>query len=72
MMGVGVIEMIAGVIVALKPKIGGMIVGLWLCGIVANLLLLGEYYDIALRDVGLAFGAFALARLAATVERRGM
>jgi hypothetical protein len=71
MMGVGVIEMIAGIIVAVKPKIGGVIVGLWLCGIIVNLLVLGRFYDVALRDLGLALGAFALSRLAATVERRG-
>jgi hypothetical protein len=70
MMGVGVVEIVAGLIVALKPKIGGVIVGLWLCGIIVNLLLLGKFYDVALRDLGLALGAFALARLAATVERR--
>jgi hypothetical protein len=70
MMGVGVIEMIAGLIVAVKPKIGGVIVGLWLCGIIVNLLILGKFYDIALRDLGLALGAFALSRLAATVEDR--
>jgi hypothetical protein len=70
MMGVGVVEIIAGLIVAVKPKIGGVIVGLWLCGIIVNLLLLGKFYDVALRDLGLALGAFALARLASTVERR--
>ena len=70
MMGVGVIEIVAGVIVALKPKIGGVIVGLWLCGIIVNLLFLGKFYDVALRDLGLALGAFALARLAVTVDRR--
>lgn len=70
MMGVGVIEIVAGLLVAFAPKIGGAIVGLWLCGIIVNLLMLGQYYDIALRDFGLALGAFALARLAVTVERR--
>jgi hypothetical protein len=61
---VGVIEMVAGVIVAISPRVGGWIVGLWLWGIVANLLLCDRYYDIALRDFGLSLGAFALARLA--------
>jgi hypothetical protein len=70
MMGAGVVEMIAGLIVAVKPKIGGVIVGLWLCGIIVNLLMIGKFYDVALRDLGLALGAFALARLAVTVERR--
>jgi len=63
MLGVGLIEVLAGVVVAFAPRIGGWIVGLWLCGIVVNLLLLGTYFDVALRDFGLALGAFALARL---------
>ena len=71
MIGVGVVEIIAGIIVAVKPKIGGIIVGLWLCGIIVNLLMLGKFYDVALRDLGLALGAFALSRLAATIEDRG-
>ena len=70
MLSVGVIEMAAGVLVAIKPSIGAWVVGLWLLGIVANLLLLGSYFDIALRDLGLALGAFALARLAIDHERR--
>lgn len=60
---VGVIEIIAGIIVFVKPRIGGIIVGCWLLAIVINLLLLGEYYDVALRDVVLSIGAFALAKL---------
>jgi hypothetical protein len=63
MLGVGMIEMLAGVLVAFAPRVGGWVVGAWLCGIVLNLLLLGTYFDIALRDFGLALGAFALARL---------
>jgi len=63
MLGVGVIEMIAGVLVAVAPRIGGLVVALWLCGIIVNLLMLGSYYDVALRDLGLALGAFALSRL---------
>src|SRR5205823_167931 len=63
MLGVGVIEVIAGLIVAAAPRIGGWIVGLWLCGIVLNLLSIPAYFDVALRDFGLALGAFALARL---------
>lgn len=64
MMAVGVIEIVAGLLVAIKPRIGAPIVGLWLLGIVANLLTIPGYYDIALRDFGLALGAFALWRLA--------
>lgn len=64
MRGVGVIEIIAGLIVAAVPRVGGWIVGLWLCAIIVNLLSIPAYFDIALRDAGLALGAFALARLA--------
>jgi hypothetical protein len=63
MLGVGVIEVIAGLIVAVAPRIGGWIVGLWLCGIIVNLLTIPAHLDIALRDLGLALSAFALARL---------
>jgi len=63
MLGVGVIEVVAGLIVAVAPRIGGWIVGLWLFGIVLNLLTIPAYFDVALRDFGLALGAFALARL---------
>ncbi|PYR67042.1 MAG: hypothetical protein DMF87_01950 [Acidobacteria bacterium] len=63
MLGVGVIEVVAGLIVAVAPRIGGWIVGLWLCGIILNLLTIPGYFDVALRDLGLALGSFALARL---------
>lgn len=63
MLSVGVIEIIAGLLVAIAPRIGAWIVGLWLCGIIVNLLSMSAYFDIALRDFGLALGAFALARL---------
>jgi hypothetical protein len=66
---VGGIEILAGLIVAFKPRIGGYIVSAWLLGIIVNLLLLGDYYDIALRDLGLALGALALARLATAFQR---
>jgi len=59
----GVIEIIAGIGVALWPRVFGYVVCAWLIGIIVNLLLIPGYYDIALRDVGLALGAFALARL---------
>ncbi len=61
---VGVIEIVAGCLVAFKPKIGAPIVAAWLVGIIVNLLLLGGFYDIALRDFGLFLGALALSRLA--------
>jgi len=63
MLGVGLVEILAGVVVAFAPRIGGYVVGAWLLGIILNLLVLGSYFDIALRDFGLALGAFALARL---------
>ena len=64
MLIVGVIEIIAGVIVLLRPKIGALIVALWLVGIVINLLISGEYFDIAVRDLVMAIGAFSLYQLA--------
>lgn len=63
MMVVGVIEIIAGIGVWLKPKFFAYIIVLWLLGIIINLLLLHNFYDIALRDLGLLLGALALARL---------
>jgi hypothetical protein len=69
MMTVGVIEIVAGIGVALKPRIFGYVVSAWLMGIVVNLLIHGNYYDIALRDFGLALGAFALGRLSEWFDR---
>jgi hypothetical protein len=63
MLVVGVVEIAAGIIVALRPRIGAPIVGIWLCGIIINLASMGMYLDVALRDLGLALGAFALWRL---------
>ncbi|HET7340010.1 MAG TPA: hypothetical protein VFL90_01000 [Methylomirabilota bacterium] len=63
MMAVGVIEIIAGLVVAFRPYYGGYLVTLWLYGIIVNLLLARSYYDVALRDFGLSLGASALARL---------
>jgi uncharacterized membrane protein YphA (DoxX/SURF4 family) len=64
MYAVGAIEIVAGIVVALWPRFGGYLVAAWLAGIIFNLLLIGDYYDIALRDFGLLIGALALARLA--------
>ena len=69
MLVVGVIEAAAGVLVAVKPRWGAPIVGLWLCLIILNLLSMGTYFDIALRDLGLALGAFALWRLSVEFAR---
>ncbi|HSE07260.1 MAG TPA: hypothetical protein VLB29_01230 [Nocardioidaceae bacterium] len=64
MLAVGVVEVLAGVLVAVRPAIGGYVVAAWLLGIIVNLVTMGEYYDVALRDFGLLVGALALARLA--------
>lgn len=64
MYGVGIIEIIAGILVALRPKIGSLVVCLWLLGIIVNLLILGNFFDVGLRDFGLFVAALALNRLA--------
>jgi hypothetical protein len=64
MLAVGVIEIFAGLVVALRPRFGGYLVAAWLAGIIVNLLLIGDYYDVALRDFGLLLAALTLARLA--------
>jgi hypothetical protein len=64
MMAVGVIEIVAGLVVALVPRLGGYVVAAWLAGIIVNLVSQNEYWDIALRDLGLLVAALALARLA--------
>jgi hypothetical protein len=63
---VGVIEVMAGLLVAVRPRYGAVVVAAWLAGIIVNLLLLGGFYDVALRDFGLLVAALALSRLAAT------
>ncbi|MGD9529891.1 hypothetical protein [Pseudonocardia sp.] len=68
MLAVGVVEILAGVLVAVAPRIGGLVVAAWLAGIIVNLLLLGGFYDVALRDFGLLVGALALARLAPAIS----
>jgi hypothetical protein len=64
MLAVGLIEVVAGITVALAPRFGALLVAGWLGGIILNLVTMGEYYDIALRDFGLLVGALALAVLA--------
>ena len=64
MLTVGVIEIIAGIAVAVAPRYGSLLVAGWLAGIVVNLVSMGEYYDVALREFGLLVGALALAVLA--------
>src|SRR5437764_5734983 len=69
---VGVIEIVAGVAVALKPRYAAYIVAAWLAGIVIDLLSYSGYYDIALRDFGLMLGALTLARLASRYDPPGL
>ena len=61
---VGIVEISAGLVVAVTPRFGGLLVAGWLGGIIVSLLLVGGYGDIALRDFGLLAGALALSRLA--------
>jgi hypothetical protein len=69
MLAVGVIEVVAGLGVAFKPKVFAYVVSAWLLLIVVNLLLIPGYFDVALRDFGLALGALALARLSHEFDR---
>jgi hypothetical protein len=64
MLAVGVIEIVAGLVVAVRPRFGGYLVAAWLAGIITSLLLQADFYDIALRDFGLLLAALTLARLA--------
>jgi hypothetical protein len=70
MYAVGAIEIVAGIVVAARPRFGGYLVAAWLAGIITNLLMIGDYYDIALRDFGLLLAALTLARLAVAVPAR--
>ncbi|HYN18141.1 MAG TPA: hypothetical protein VEY96_08660 [Actinomycetes bacterium] len=72
MLAVGVIEIAAGVLVAFRPRIGGYVVAVWLWAIILNLLIAGDYFDIALRDFGLSLAALALARLAEAYPAAGI
>ncbi|MEB3022560.1 hypothetical protein [[Mycobacterium] crassicus] len=67
---IGVIEIVAGVLVAVAPRIGAWVVAAWLGGIIVDLLTLSGYYDVALRDFGLLVSAVVLARLAQAVHTR--
>ena len=70
MLGVGVIEIVAGVGVFLRPRIFSYVVAAWLGGIIISLLLIPGYFDVALRDFGLLLGALALGRLSADYSDR--
>ncbi len=65
---VGVIEIVAGIAVAIKPRYAAYVVAAWLAGIIINLLTYSGFYDIALRDFGLLVAALTLARLAAAYD----
>src|ERR1051325_10116467 len=67
---VGVVEIVAGLVVAFAPRFGGYLVAVWLWGIIINLLSIPDYFDVALRDFGLSLGALALAQLADVRPRR--
>ncbi|WP_426990214.1 hypothetical protein [Pseudarthrobacter sp. Y6] len=67
---VGVAEIIAGIAVAVRPRFGALLVAVWLLGIIINLLVLGSFHDVALRDFGLLVGALALNRLSPAGSRR--
>lgn len=67
---VGVVEIVAGLTVAIAPRFGGLLVAAWLGGIIVNLLIVGGYGDIALRDFGLLLGALTLSRLAGSFPAR--
>src|SRR5439155_12418268 len=69
MLVVGGVEIVAGLFVAIRPRIGAYIVAVWLLGIIVNLLLIPGYFDVALRDLGLCLGALALGRLADDFDR---
>jgi hypothetical protein len=68
---VGAVEIAAGIVVAVSPRFGGLLVAGWLGGIIVSLLLVGGYADIALRDLGLLLAALTLARLAGAYPSRG-
>jgi uncharacterized membrane protein YphA (DoxX/SURF4 family) len=69
---VGVVEIAAGIAVAVKPRYGAYLVAAWLAGIIVNLLTYSGYYDIALRDFGLMLAALTLARLASRFDSQGL
>ena len=69
---IGAIEIVAGLVVYFAPKFGGLLVAVWLLGIIVNLAIIGGYWDVALRDFGLLAAALTLSRLADGVGVRGV
>lgn len=68
MYGVGIIEIAAGILTAVRPRVGGYVLAFWLWGVIVNLLLIPGFYDVALRDFGLSLGAWSLAKLSEEFE----
>lgn len=68
---IGLLEIVAGVLIALVPRIGGYIAAAWLWVVIANLVLLGNYFEVGLLNLGFSLGAVSLARLAGEIERAG-
>ena len=66
---IGPVEMMAGVLVLIRPRLGAIIVAAWLLLIIVDLLLIPGYYDVVLRDVGLLLAALALARLSVMFDK---
>jgi uncharacterized membrane protein YphA (DoxX/SURF4 family) len=71
MLAVGVVEILAGVLVAVRPRLGAYVVAVWLTGIIVNLVSTGTFLDVVLRDLGLLVAALALAQLAASASVAG-
>lgn len=69
MYAIGVVEIVAGIAVALRPRLAAWVVAAWLAGIIVNLLTYSGFYDVALRDVGLLVAAVALGLLSRTYDR---
>ena len=70
MMIVGVIEIVAGILVFMKPKIGGLVVAAWLTLIALSLLIGWKFADVAVRDLVMAISAFSMSSLAILVEKK--
>lgn len=69
MMIVGIIEIVAGILVLIKPQYGALVVSAWLVLIALSLIVSGRYIDVAVRDLVMAIGAFTLARLSVLTDR---
>lgn len=70
MMVVGIIEIIAGILVLIKPRIGAPVVSLWLTLIALSLIFSGRFLDVAVRDLVMAIGALSLSKIAGIIVRK--